>query len=80
MKFLPDFIERKKGKKKVQYLHPLLEEASKETYGILIYQEQVQRAANLLAGAAGRGAGLAMSARGALPEPMMATARSSTRN
>ncbi len=50
MDLIPDFIARKKGKKKVKYLHPLLEEASKETYGILIYQEQVQRAANLLAG------------------------------
>ncbi len=50
MDLIPDFTERKKGKKKVQYLHPLLEEASEETYGILIYQEQVQRAANLLAG------------------------------
>ncbi len=50
MDLIPDFIDRKKGKKKVTYLHPLLEEASKETYGILIYQEQVQRAANLLAG------------------------------
>ncbi|HRQ89788.1 MAG TPA: DNA polymerase III subunit alpha, partial [Bacteroidia bacterium] len=50
MDLIPDFIDRKKGKKKVEYLHPLLEEASKETYGILIYQEQVQRAANLLAG------------------------------
>jgi DNA polymerase-3 subunit alpha len=50
MDLIPDFIARKKGKTKVQYLHPLLEEASKETFGILIYQEQVQRAANLLAG------------------------------
>ncbi|MEM7601339.1 MAG: DNA polymerase III subunit alpha, partial [Verrucomicrobiota bacterium] len=50
MDLIPDFIDRKKGKKKVSYLHPLLEEASEETYGILIYQEQVQRAANLLAG------------------------------
>ena len=50
MDLIPDFIDRKKGKKKVKYLHPLLEEASKETYGILIYQEQVQRAANLLGG------------------------------
>ncbi len=50
MDLIPDFIDRKKGKKKVTYLHPLLEEASKETYGILIYQEQVQRAANLLGG------------------------------
>ncbi|MDF1850940.1 MAG: DNA polymerase III subunit alpha [Verrucomicrobiales bacterium] len=50
MDLIPDFIDRKKGKKKVKYLHPLLEEASEETYGILIYQEQVQRAANLLGG------------------------------
>ena len=50
MDLIPDFIDRKKGRKEVKYLHPLLEEASKETYGILIYQEQVQRAANLLAG------------------------------
>ncbi|MEM9280884.1 MAG: DNA polymerase III subunit alpha [Verrucomicrobiota bacterium] len=50
MDLIPDFIDRKKGKKRVQYLHSLLEEASEETYGILIYQEQVQRAANLLAG------------------------------
>jgi DNA polymerase III subunit alpha len=50
MDLIPDFIERKKGKKKIEYLHPLLKEASEETYGILIYQEQVQRAANLLAG------------------------------
>ncbi len=50
MDLIPDFIDRKTGKKKVTYLHPLLQEASEETYGILIYQEQVQRAANLLAG------------------------------
>jgi len=50
MELIPEFTARRKGKKKVVYLHPLLEEASKETYGILIYQEQVQRAANLLAG------------------------------
>ena len=50
MDLIPEFFDRKKGKKKVRYLHPLLEEVSKETYGILIYQEQVQRAANLLAG------------------------------
>ncbi len=50
MDLIPDFIDRKKGKKKVEYLHPLLEEVSEETHGILIYQEQVQKAANLLAG------------------------------
>lgn len=50
MDLIPDFIDRKKGKQKVEYLHPLLEAVSRETYGILIYQEQVQKAANLLAG------------------------------
>lgn len=50
MDLIPDFIDRKKGKKKVIYEHPLLEEVSKETHGILIYQEQVQKAANVLAG------------------------------
>lgn len=50
MDLISDFTDRKKGKKKVVYLHPLLKEASEETFGILIYQEQVQRAANLLAG------------------------------
>lgn len=50
MDLIPDYIDRKHGKKKVQYLHPLLEEVSEETFGILIYQEQVQKAANVLAG------------------------------
>ncbi len=50
MDFIPEYIQRKKGKKKVNYPHPLFEEIAKETYGILIYQEQVQRCANVLAG------------------------------
>lgn len=50
MQFIPDYIERKKGLQKVNYPHPLLEQVAGETYGILIYQEQVQRAANVLAG------------------------------
>jgi len=50
MDLIPSFIARKKGTERVEYLHPLLEEVSRETYGILIYQEQVQKAANLLAG------------------------------
>ena len=50
MQFIPDYIERKKGLKKVIYLHPLLEKVCADTYGIIVYQEQVQRAANVLAG------------------------------
>lgn len=50
MDLIPDYIDRKKGKKKVAYLHPLLKKVSAKTYGIMIYQEQVIQAANLLAG------------------------------
>ncbi len=50
MQFIPDYIDRKKGLKKVEYAHPLLEQVCADTYGIMIYQEQVQRAANVLAG------------------------------
>jgi DNA polymerase III subunit alpha len=50
MEFIPSYIARKKGKEQVAYPHPLYEEIARETYGILIYQEQVQRAANVLAG------------------------------
>jgi DNA polymerase-3 subunit alpha len=50
MQFIPDYIDRKKGIKKVDYAHDLLREVCAETYGIIIYQEQVQRAANVLAG------------------------------
>lgn len=50
MQFIDDYIARKKGHKKVLYAHPLLEKVCSETYGIIVYQEQVQRAANVLAG------------------------------
>jgi DNA polymerase III subunit alpha len=50
MELIPDYIKRKKGQTKIKYEHPLLREVCADTYGILIYQEQVQRAANVLAG------------------------------
>lgn len=50
MQFIPDYIARKKGEQKVHYAHPLLEKVCSDTYGIIVYQEQVQRAANVLAG------------------------------
>ncbi|MBQ9029460.1 DNA polymerase III subunit alpha [Candidatus Saccharibacteria bacterium] len=40
MQFIDSFIRRKHGKEKITYLHPGLENALKDTYGILIYQEQ----------------------------------------
>ena len=50
MNMLDDFIARKHGKVQIQYEHPLLEPILKETYGVMLYQEQVQFAANKLAG------------------------------
>jgi DNA polymerase III subunit alpha len=50
MELIPDYIRRKKGLTKIKYEHPLLREVCADTYGIMIYQEQVQRAANVLAG------------------------------
>ncbi|MEY2466128.1 MAG: polymerase subunit alpha [Verrucomicrobiota bacterium] len=50
MDLIPEFIKRRHGEVKVEYEHPLLESISKETYGILIYQEQVMQATQLLAG------------------------------
>ncbi|MFH0909644.1 MAG: DNA polymerase III subunit alpha [bacterium] len=50
MQFLDNFGERKNGRAKIEYDHPLLEPIMKETYGVMIYQEQVQQAANVLAG------------------------------
>jgi DNA polymerase-3 subunit alpha len=50
MQFIDEFIARKHGKVKIQYEHPLLEDIVKETYGIIVYQEQIQQAANKLAG------------------------------
>ncbi len=44
------FINRKLGRDRVTYPHPALEEVLKPTYGVITYQEQVMRIANLLAG------------------------------
>ena len=50
MDLIPDFIKRRHGEVAIEYEHPLLESISKETYGVLIYQEQVMQAAQILAG------------------------------
>jgi DNA polymerase-3 subunit alpha len=50
MELIPEFIKRRHGEVKIEYEHPLLESIAKETYGILIYQEQVMQAAQVLAG------------------------------
>ena len=50
MELLPGYIKRKNGKESIVYDHPLLEPILRETYGVFVYQEQVIRAANVLAG------------------------------
>ena len=50
MAYIPAFIARKHGREPIEYPHPLLEPILKETYGIMVYQEQVQQAAGVLAG------------------------------
>jgi DNA polymerase-3 subunit alpha len=50
MELIPQYIKRKKGEQKVVYEHPLLEQVCADTYGIMIYQEQVMKAASVLAG------------------------------
>lgn len=45
-----DFIKRKHKEKRVEYLHPVLEPVLENTYGVIIYQEQVMRIANEMAG------------------------------
>jgi DNA polymerase III subunit alpha len=44
------YIRRKTGQEKVRYAHPLLEQVLEPTYGVIVYQEQVMRIAQLLAG------------------------------
>jgi DNA polymerase-3 subunit alpha len=50
MELIPDFIKRRHGEIKIEYEHPLLEPITRETYGVLIYQEQVMQATQALAG------------------------------
>jgi DNA polymerase-3 subunit alpha len=47
---IPTYIDVKHGRQKPDYLHPSLEPVLKETYGVIIYQEQVQKIAQILAG------------------------------
>ena len=50
MQFIDDFIKRKHGQQKIEYPHPLLEDILKNTYGIIVYQEQVMQVAQVIAG------------------------------
>ena len=53
MQFIESFIDRKHGREKITYIHPLTESALANTYGIPIYQEQVMQVAKDMAGFTG---------------------------
>src|SRR3979490_3357224 len=50
MELIPEYVKAKKGVTPIKYLHPLLEEICADTYGVMIYQEQVMAAASKLGG------------------------------
>ncbi len=61
---IEDFIARKHGKKKIKYPHPVMEPILEETYGIIVYQEQVMQIAQEMAGYSLGGADLLRRAMG----------------
>jgi DNA polymerase-3 subunit alpha len=75
MQFIDQMIEVKKGRKKAMFEHPLLEQVCGNTYGVMIYQEQVQNAAKLLAGYTLGGADLLRRAMGKKDPKKMAEER-----
>ncbi|WP_269540054.1 DNA polymerase III subunit alpha [Cerasicoccus fimbriatus] len=50
MQFIPQYIRGKKDRSTIQVPHPLLKELVEETYGVLVYQEQVMQSAQIIAG------------------------------
>jgi DNA polymerase-3 subunit alpha len=75
MENIPAYSERKLGSVPIEYDHPLLEPILKETYGIMIYQEQVMQAAQALAGYTLGGADLLRRAMGKKKAEEMAKQR-----
>ncbi len=53
MQFIDDFIARKHGRKETKYFHPKMKNALENTYGVLVYQEQVMQISKDLAGFTG---------------------------
>jgi DNA polymerase-3 subunit alpha len=50
MENIPDFIDRKQGRKDIEYVHPVMEKVLAETYGVIVYQEQVMQLARDIGG------------------------------
>ncbi|HUF72460.1 MAG TPA: DNA polymerase III subunit alpha [Gammaproteobacteria bacterium] len=75
MHMADDFISRKQGKERIDYLHPKLEPILKPTYGVILYQEQVMQVAQELAGYSLGGADLLRRAMGKKKPEEMAEQR-----
>jgi DNA polymerase-3 subunit alpha len=75
MDLIPDYVKRKKGLAKVKAPHKLLDDVTKETYGVLVYQEQVMQAAQVMAGYTLGGADLLRRAMGKKDKEKMAKER-----
>ncbi len=50
MQFIDQYIDSKLGKREIEYPDPCLEDVLKETYGVIVYQEQVMKVAQIIAG------------------------------
>ena len=50
MELIPDFIQRKHGRSRITYEHPAMEKFTRETYGIMVYQEQIMQIASEMGG------------------------------
>ena len=70
-----DFIDRKHGRQQADYMHPSLEPVLKATYGVILYQEQVMQAAQILSGYTLGGADLLRRAMGKKKPEEMAKQR-----
>jgi DNA polymerase-3 subunit alpha len=71
MAMAPEYISRKHGRTEIEYIHPDVEPILSETYGVALYQEQVMRIANVLAGfSMAEGDGLRKAMGKKLPEEM----------
>lgn len=75
MDLIPDYCRRKDGKQRVEYPHPSTEPILKETYGIMVYQEQVMQIAQVVAGYSLGGADLLRRAMGKKKPEEMAKQR-----
>ncbi|MBX9960929.1 MAG: DNA polymerase III subunit alpha [Burkholderiaceae bacterium] len=64
MDLIPSFVARKHGREEVEYPHPAVAEMLSETYGIMVYQEQVMQTAQILGGYSLGGADLLRRAMG----------------